>query len=85
MSRAAVKFQSTLAVTHRSVAALQSLLSVHSLASHAVELALPASQPPAHPPTLPRCCRAWRGSGERPFLLDNVWDLQRVLDYLQQR
>ncbi|KAI7840401.1 hypothetical protein COHA_005832 [Chlorella ohadii] len=29
--------------------------------------------------------RAWRGSGERPFLLDNVWDLQRVLDYLQQR
>jgi len=20
--------------------------------------------------------RAWRGSGERPFLLDNVWDLQ---------
>ena len=21
-------------------------------------------------------CRAWRGSGERPFLLDNVWDLQ---------
>ena len=30
-------------------------------------------------------CRAWRGSGERPFLLDNIWDIQRLLDYLQHR
>ncbi|KAL4438723.1 hypothetical protein ABPG77_006327 [Micractinium sp. CCAP 211/92] len=29
--------------------------------------------------------RAWRGSGERPFLLDNVWDILRTLDYLQAR
>jgi hypothetical protein len=29
--------------------------------------------------------RAWRGSGERPFLLDNVWDLLRLLDWLGQR
>ena len=29
--------------------------------------------------------RAWRGSGERPFLLDNVWDLLRLLDYLATR
>lgn len=28
---------------------------------------------------------AWRGSGERPFLLDNVWDVLRLLDYLEQR
>ncbi|EFN52898.1 hypothetical protein CHLNCDRAFT_9217, partial [Chlorella variabilis] len=29
--------------------------------------------------------RAWRRSGERPFLLDNVWDLHRLLDWLQHR
>ena len=29
---------------------------------------------PRRQPTVYR--RAWRGSGERPFLLDNVWDLQ---------
>uniref|UniRef100_A0A061QP76 Alpha beta-hydrolases superfamily protein n=1 Tax=Tetraselmis sp. GSL018 TaxID=582737 RepID=A0A061QP76_9CHLO len=29
--------------------------------------------------------RAWRGSGERPFLLDNVWDVMHVVDYLSQR
>lgn len=29
--------------------------------------------------------RAWRGSGEHPFLLDNVYDLQRLLDYLEAR
>ncbi|KAI3431599.1 hypothetical protein D9Q98_004649 [Chlorella vulgaris] len=29
--------------------------------------------------------RAWRGSGELPFLLDNVWDLLRLLDLLQSR
>lgn len=28
---------------------------------------------------------AWRGSGEHPFLLDNVWDLVHLLDYLEQR
>jgi poly(3-hydroxybutyrate) depolymerase len=28
-------------------------------------------------------CRAWRDGGELPFLLDNVRDLQRVLDYLE--
>lgn len=28
---------------------------------------------------------AWRGSGERPFLLDNVWDLLHLLDYLEVR
>uniref|UniRef100_A0A1D2A7I5 AB hydrolase-1 domain-containing protein n=1 Tax=Auxenochlorella protothecoides TaxID=3075 RepID=A0A1D2A7I5_AUXPR len=27
---------------------------------------------------------AWHGSGERPFLLDNVWDLMVVADYLVQ-
>ena len=32
-----------------------------------------------------RCCRAWRGSGELPFLLDTVWDLLCLLDYLQLR
>ena len=44
------------------------------------------------PPTHMHCpfgyryrCRAWRGSGERPFLLDNIWDIQRLLDYLQHR
>ena len=31
------------------------------------------------------CGRAWRGSGEHPFLLDNVYDLQRLLDYLEAR
>uniref|UniRef100_A0A061QVD6 Alpha beta-hydrolases superfamily protein n=1 Tax=Tetraselmis sp. GSL018 TaxID=582737 RepID=A0A061QVD6_9CHLO len=29
--------------------------------------------------------RAWQGSGERPFLLDNVWDVQHVLDYACSR
>mmetsp|Transcript_23017 Transcript_23017/g.40868 ORF Transcript_23017/g.40868 Transcript_23017/m.40868 type:complete len:392 (-) Transcript_23017:420-1595(-) len=29
--------------------------------------------------------RAWRGSGEHPFLLDNVWDVMHVLDYLATR
>eukprot|EP00887_Chlorella_sp_A99_P002427 scaffold10.g2427.t1 len=28
---------------------------------------------------------AWRGSGERPFLLDTVWDVLRLLDYLETR
>ena len=28
---------------------------------------------------------AWHGSGERPFLLDSVWDLTHLLDYLVQR
>jgi hypothetical protein len=31
------------------------------------------------------CCRAWRGGEEAPFLLDNVWDLGALLDYLEQR
>jgi len=29
--------------------------------------------------------RAWQGSGERPFLLDNVWDVQHVIDYACSR
>jgi dienelactone hydrolase len=29
--------------------------------------------------------RAWQSGAERPFLLDNVRDLQRVLDYLETR
>jgi dienelactone hydrolase len=29
--------------------------------------------------------RAWREGPERPFLLDNVWDLLRLLDYLETR
>lgn len=33
----------------------------------------------------PPQCRAWRQGTERPFLLDNVWDLQRLLDYLATR
>lgn len=28
---------------------------------------------------------AWRGSGEHPFLLDNVWDVTHVVDYLVGR
>lgn len=29
--------------------------------------------------------RAWRDGQERPFLLDNIYDLRRVLDYLETR
>ncbi|KAK9840969.1 hypothetical protein WJX81_003405 [Elliptochloris bilobata] len=29
--------------------------------------------------------RAWRGSGEHPFLLDNLWDLRVLVDYLAGR
>jgi dienelactone hydrolase len=29
--------------------------------------------------------RAWRGSGEHPFLYDTVWDVMRLLDYLETR
>ena len=29
--------------------------------------------------------RAWRGSGEHPFLLDNLWDLRILIDYLASR
>lgn len=28
-------------------------------------------------------CRAWRDGGELPFLIDNVRDLQRLLDFLE--
>ena len=36
------------------------------------------------PPPPPRR-RAWREGVERPFLLDNVWDVLRLLDYLGTR
>lgn len=29
--------------------------------------------------------RAWHGSGEHPFILDNAWDVSRALDYLESR
>jgi dienelactone hydrolase len=29
--------------------------------------------------------RAWHGSGEHPFYYDTVWDVTRLLDYLQTR
>jgi len=29
--------------------------------------------------------RAWRGSGEHPFFYDTVWDVVRLVDYLQTR
>jgi dienelactone hydrolase len=29
--------------------------------------------------------RAWNGSGEHPFYYDTVWDIRRLLDYLQTR
>ncbi len=29
--------------------------------------------------------RAWRGSGEHPFLLDNLWDLRALVSYLSGR
>jgi len=29
--------------------------------------------------------RAWNGSGEHPFFYDTVWDIMRLLDYLQTR
>ena len=30
-------------------------------------------------------CRAWREGPEHPFLLDNVWDIVMLLDYLDAR
>ncbi len=30
-------------------------------------------------------CRAWHEGVERPFLLDNLWDLSHLLDYLVTR
>ena len=30
-------------------------------------------------------CRAWREGPEHPFLLDNVWDIIVLLDYLETR
>lgn len=30
-------------------------------------------------------CRAWRDGGELPFLIDNIRDLQRLLDFLEQQ
>jgi cephalosporin-C deacetylase-like acetyl esterase len=38
-----------------------------------------------HGCTVPFCCRAWRGSGEHPFLLDNVFDIMCCLDYIATR
>jgi len=29
--------------------------------------------------------RAWNGSGEHPFFYDTVWDIMRLVDYLQTR
>jgi dienelactone hydrolase len=29
--------------------------------------------------------RAWRGSGEHPFFYDTVWDVMRLVDFLQTR
>jgi dienelactone hydrolase len=29
--------------------------------------------------------RAWKGSGEHPFYYDTVWDVMRLIDYLQTR
>jgi dienelactone hydrolase len=29
--------------------------------------------------------RAWRGSGEHPFYYDTVWDVMRLVDYLETR
>jgi dienelactone hydrolase len=29
--------------------------------------------------------RAWRGSGEHPFFYDTVWDVMRLVDYLEKR
>ena len=29
--------------------------------------------------------RAWQGSGEHPFFYDTVWDIRRLVDYLQTR
>jgi dienelactone hydrolase len=29
--------------------------------------------------------RAWRGSGEHPFFYDTVWDVMRLVDYLETR
>src|SRR5476649_810782 len=29
--------------------------------------------------------RAWHGSGEHPFYYDTVWDVMRLVDYLQTR
>ena len=29
--------------------------------------------------------RAWQGSGEHPFFYDTVWDVERLVDYLQTR
>lgn len=29
--------------------------------------------------------QAWKKGGERPFLLDTVWDLVRLIDYLVTR
>lgn len=43
-----------------------------------------ALAPSCHP-TLPPFCRAWREGVELPFLLDNVWDVLRLLDYLASR
>ena len=41
--------------------------------------------PPAREVYQQALVAAWRGSGERPFLLDTVWDVQRLLDYLCSR
>ena len=30
-------------------------------------------------------CRAWKEGPEHPFLLDNVWDILILLDYLESR
>jgi hypothetical protein len=41
-----------------------------------------------HEPPLLWCAprlRAWHGSGEHPFILDNAWDVSRALDYLASR
>lgn len=35
--------------------------------------------------TLPAACRAWKDNDERPFLLDTVFDLLCLIDYLCTR
>ncbi len=39
----------------------------------------------SHSDTRGRPCRAWREGPEHPFLLDNVWDIVILLDYLESR
>ncbi len=50
-----------------------------------IALRASSGRAPASTPSQMGARRAWRGSGEHPYLLDNLWDLRVLVSYLYGR